>query len=153
MDECNRKGGAMITLTDAEKKEKAVLRQKAAKFVREALPEAMATVFDEMLLLNMLGGASVTGNLTDSGYEYLQHVVRKVKKALENAASFQAGKTQDIADLLTVDEAAKLTKVSTATIYRMVQSGELRGVRFGRLVRIAQEDLAILIDHKRLENP
>lgn len=38
--------------------------------------------------------------------------------------------------LLTVEETKKLTKLSTATIYRMFTTGELKKVKLGRSTRV-----------------
>lgn len=45
------------------------------------------------------------------------------------------------ADLLTVQEVAALTRVSTMTVYRLIKRGELRAVRVGRSYRIRRQDL------------
>ena len=46
----------------------------------------------------------------------------------------------DLSDVrfLTVAEVAELMRVSAMTVYRMVQSGELPAVRFGRSYRIPE---------------
>ncbi len=41
---------------------------------------------------------------------------------------------------LTVVEAATALRVSKMTVYRLAQSGELRSVRVGRSIRIAERD-------------
>lgn len=50
----------------------------------------------------------------------------------------------DLADVrfLTVAEVADMMRVSTMTVYRLVQSGELPAVRFGRSYRIPESALA-----------
>ncbi len=48
---------------------------------------------------------------------------------------------------LTVAEVAELMRVSAMTVYRMVQSGELPAVRFGRSYRIPE---AAVVDLVRL---
>lgn len=51
-------------------------------------------------------------------------------------------------ELMTAEEAAQALKVSPATVYRMVRTGELGGVRFGRTVRIRWVELVRFIqDH------
>jgi excisionase family DNA binding protein len=45
-------------------------------------------------------------------------------------------------ELLTVDEAAELMKVSSSTVYRLIYEGKLPAVRIGRLRRIMNVDLA-----------
>ena len=49
--------------------------------------------------------------------------------------------------LLTVEDIAELFHISTRTARRMVDSGELPRVPFGRLVRVRPEDLLQLLDH------
>ncbi|GAA2532519.1 helix-turn-helix domain-containing protein [Microbacterium mitrae] len=42
---------------------------------------------------------------------------------------------------LTVAEVAKLMRLSNMTVYRMVHSGELPAVRFGRSYRVPESDV------------
>jgi excisionase family DNA binding protein len=44
-------------------------------------------------------------------------------------------------ELLTVEDVARILGVSTKTVYRMLDDGELKGIRVGRLWRVSQEDL------------
>ena len=46
---------------------------------------------------------------------------------------------------LTVAEVAELMRVSVMTVYRMVQSGELPAVRFGRSYRIPEAAVIDLV--------
>lgn len=46
---------------------------------------------------------------------------------------------------LTVAEVAELMRVSAMTVYRMVQSGELPAVRFGRSYRIPEAAVVDLV--------
>jgi len=55
---------------------------------------------------------------------------------------------QDL-ELLTAQETGALLKVDAATVYRMIQRGELLPVRFGRCVRVARTDLAAFIANHR----
>lgn len=50
----------------------------------------------------------------------------------------------DLADVrfLTVAEVADMMRVSTMTVYRLVQAGDLPAVRFGRSYRIPESALA-----------
>ncbi|WP_049822173.1 helix-turn-helix domain-containing protein [Arthrobacter sp. H41] len=41
-------------------------------------------------------------------------------------------------DLLTVAEVAEVMRVSKMTVYRLVQSGTLEGIRFGRSYRVSE---------------
>lgn len=43
--------------------------------------------------------------------------------------------------LWTAEEAAQFLKCTTVTVYRMIQRGELRAIRFGRMVRIDPADV------------
>jgi excisionase family DNA binding protein len=51
--------------------------------------------------------------------------------------------------LRTIDEAAELLNVSPRTVRRLIESGALTVHRFGRLVRIADLDLAVLLAASR----
>jgi excisionase family DNA binding protein len=42
---------------------------------------------------------------------------------------------------LTVGEVAAILRVSTMTVYRLINSGELRAARIGRSFRLREEDL------------
>jgi excisionase family DNA binding protein len=46
---------------------------------------------------------------------------------------------------LTVGEVAEVMRVSTMTVYRMVHSGELPAVRFGRSFRIPESAVSHII--------
>jgi excisionase family DNA binding protein len=50
--------------------------------------------------------------------------------------------------LLTISEAAERLRVSRATIYRLVEDGELRPIRPRRHARIAEADLEALIERR-----
>ena len=45
------------------------------------------------------------------------------------------------ARFLTVQEVAQLMRVSTMTVYRLIQSGELPAVRVGRSFRMRDDDV------------
>jgi excisionase family DNA binding protein len=49
----------------------------------------------------------------------------------------------------TVDETAELLATSTRTIRRWIASGALSAYRRGRVVRIADEDIAVFLDANR----
>ncbi len=53
----------------------------------------------------------------------------------------------DLSDVrfLTVHEVADTMRVSTMTVYRMVHSGELPAVRFGRSYRIPENEVGRLL--------
>ena len=44
-------------------------------------------------------------------------------------------------ELLSIKDVAKILKVSQTTVRRMLARGELKGVRVGRLWRIAQSEI------------
>lgn len=56
--------------------------------------------------------------------------------------------TRDLSDVrfLTVAEVAEMMRVSNMTVYRMVHSGELPAVRFGRSFRIPESAVASAIE-------
>ena len=56
-----------------------------------------------------------------------------------------AGSLSDLR-FLTVAEVADMMRVSTMTVYRLVKSGELPAVRFGRSYRIPESALAAAIE-------
>lgn len=51
--------------------------------------------------------------------------------------------------LLTIKEVADHLQVSTKTVRRRIQAGELRSYRLGRLVRVSEEDLTLMIMRSR----
>jgi excisionase family DNA binding protein len=54
-----------------------------------------------------------------------------------------------LSKLRTIDETAELLNVSPRTVRRIIDSGALGVHRFGRLVRIADADLAVLLAASR----
>jgi len=56
--------------------------------------------------------------------------------------------TRDLSDVrfLTVAEVADMMRVSNMTVYRLVHSGELPAVRFGRSFRIPESAVAAAIE-------
>ena len=59
-----------------------------------------------------------------------------------------------MSELLTIRDAAKILKVSQGTVRRMLNRGELKGVRVGRLWRIPQIEIGRFssIKQEELEN-
>ena len=51
--------------------------------------------------------------------------------------------------LRTIEETAELLNVSPRTVRRLIDSGALQVHRFGRLVRIADQDIAVLLAANR----
>jgi len=54
-------------------------------------------------------------------------------------------------ELLTADEVGALIKADASTVYRLMRSGEIQTVRFGRLVRVRKVDLERFISEHRKE--
>ncbi len=52
----------------------------------------------------------------------------------------------------TVDETAKLLRVNPRVIYGMIQRGELRGVKVGRLFRIPADEVEALLRGARVSS-
>lgn len=48
--------------------------------------------------------------------------------------------------MLTVKEVLKILKISRTTLYRMIEKGELKVYRFGRSIRVKQDDLRAFIE-------
>ena len=51
--------------------------------------------------------------------------------------------------LRTIEESAELLNVSPRTVQRLIASGALQVHRFGRLVRVADADIAVLLAASR----
>ncbi len=60
------------------------------------------------------------------------------------------GKQLEDPGLLTVKEVALAVRVSPATVYRLVQAGELGAVRVGRSIRVKAEDLRAFLESRRV---
>lgn len=54
---------------------------------------------------------------------------------------------------LTVAEVADMMRVSTMTVYRLVKSGELPAVRFGRSYRIPETAVAAAVELPAVRHP
>jgi len=57
----------------------------------------------------------------------------------------------DVVSWLNTDEAAKRLGITTRTLYRFIDRGELPAYRFGRVFRLKQDDVDAFIDHCRVE--
>ena len=55
------------------------------------------------------------------------------------------------AQLLNYKQAAEFLQVSERTVYTLVKEGQLRIVRFGRTVRIDQDDLRAFVDRAKTQ--
>jgi excisionase family DNA binding protein len=51
--------------------------------------------------------------------------------------------------MLAVADIAEVTRVSTRTVRRWIDSGDLRVHRLGRQVRVSEEDLAAFLNQRR----
>lgn len=69
--------------------------------------------------------------------------VAKVTNVIQEAGVAMSGNNQVLTDLLTVSEIAGMMRVSKMTVYRLVQSGALQGIRFGRSYRVPKAS----VDH------
>lgn len=67
---------------------------------------------------------------------------------LDNPRRNRISMPNDLSDIrfLTVAEVAELMRVSKMTVYRMVHSGELPAVRFGRSFRVPESAVVDAID-------
>lgn len=54
-------------------------------------------------------------------------------------------------ELLTVDEVAEVLYLGKNTVYDLLRSGELKGIRFGRVWRVPKESINEMITRKRME--
>jgi excisionase family DNA binding protein len=57
--------------------------------------------------------------------------------------------SRPLTKLRTIDETAEILAVSSRTVRRLIESGALPVHRLGRLVRIADADLAVLLAASR----
>lgn len=55
----------------------------------------------------------------------------------------------DLNRMMTLEEAADFVALSTRTLRRKIKAGDLVAYRFGRLWRIAYEDLVAFLDSHR----
>lgn len=55
-------------------------------------------------------------------------------------------------EYLTIEDVAKLLKISEVTIYRMARKGELPAVKFGKVWRISSVKLRELFEEKLNKN-
>lgn len=54
----------------------------------------------------------------------------------------------DLPDVLTVTQLAKVLRISKNTAYKLVREGRIRIKRLGRIIRISKHDLLIFVDRK-----
>ena len=53
-------------------------------------------------------------------------------------------------ELLTVDEVADILYLGKNTVYELLRSGELKGIKFGRIWRIPRNSIKVMIEEKML---
>ena len=53
-------------------------------------------------------------------------------------------------ELLTVDEVAEVLYLGKNTVYELLSSGELKGIKFGRVWRIPRNSIKVMIEEKTL---
>lgn len=52
--------------------------------------------------------------------------------------------------LLTTQEVASILKVTVRTVYSLLESGELQGVKVGRVWRVSEDDLQAFIARQKI---
>ena len=52
--------------------------------------------------------------------------------------------------LLTTQEVANILKVTVRTVYSLLESGELQGVKVGRVWRVSEDDLQAFIARQKI---
>jgi excisionase family DNA binding protein len=78
------------------------------------------------------------------------HTPRRPEVDIEPRSSFgSTSRTRQLDTLRTIPETAGILQTSERTVRRLIASGELRAHRFHRLVRIADADIAALLDASR----
>jgi excisionase family DNA binding protein len=116
---------------------------------------------EEMQALKVLAAAEMR--------QYKSQAIFIIRKYLENPESFKnkrtAEKEQNFNDieqshepphfptrLLKAGEIAAILQISNTQAYRLMQTGVLRSVRFGGIVRCDAQDLADFIEQSKSEN-
>jgi excisionase family DNA binding protein len=75
---------------------------------------------------------------------------KSVKTAMAQKSIMRsASPSRPVGNLHTIPETAEILQTSERTIQRLIASGQLRAHRFRRLVRIADADIAALLDATR----
>ena len=52
----------------------------------------------------------------------------------------------DLPDVLTVTQLAKVLRISKNTAYKLIREGRIRITRLGRIIRISKHDLLIFVN-------
>ena len=74
----------------------------------------------------------------------------RAEQAEAEASRPAAGSTADI-QWVNTGEAAKRLGITTRTLYRFIDEGQLPAYRFGRVIRLKEDDIASFIDDCRIE--
>jgi excisionase family DNA binding protein len=75
---------------------------------------------------------------------------RRPEADIEPRSSFgSTSRTRQLDTLRTIPETAEILQTSTRTVRRLIASGQLRSYRIRRLVRIADADIAALLNATR----
>jgi excisionase family DNA binding protein len=75
---------------------------------------------------------------------------RRPEADVEPRSSFgSTSRTRQLDTLRTIPETAEILQTSTRTVRRLIASGQLRSHRIRRLVRIADADIAALLNATR----
>jgi len=73
-----------------------------------------------------------------------------IKTAMEQKSIMRSAPPgRPVGKLHTIPETAEILQTSERTVQRLIASGQLRAHRFRRLVRIADADIAALLDATR----
>jgi excisionase family DNA binding protein len=76
---------------------------------------------------------------------------RPVESDIEPGSSVRpAARARSLSKLRTIPETAEILQTSERTVQRLIASGQLRAHRLRRLVRIADADIAALLDATRI---
>ncbi len=75
---------------------------------------------------------------------------RSVETGVEQKSAIRSGPpARPIGKLHSIPETAEILQTSERTVQRLIASGQLRAHRFRRLVRVADADIAALLDATR----
>jgi excisionase family DNA binding protein len=79
----------------------------------------------------------------------ISRISKPAKESKSTGASDNKTRGRPLTKLRTIDETAELLNLSPRTVRRLIDSGALQVHRFGRLVRIADGDIAALLAANR----
>jgi excisionase family DNA binding protein len=102
------------------------------------LPSDVARILEDLRVLDRLGPAQIARVLP----ELERARARLWLSMLTSHPAPPEAPAEPAQQLLTVKEAAKYLRFSRGHTYELVRSGQLRGIRVGRTIRITREALA-----------